>query len=690
MPFSGRPPRREPRTPSRFRGRTRNLALLLSLLAAPALAQQPAATHSPQVPPAAGTSVLSPASGNGAATAFPEGAQDLIDGWRTHSGDDLAWAQPRFDDRSWPVVSLDDLGAAEPGWRWFRLRVQLPPGHGHLHLLIDGGSGVYEVYVNGQKQQGPEIRSALAVSRPTEQVISLPELGSQMEIALRTHAPMLYTTWQLPLFLTAAVGTPEAIGNERQALQSQRLYSAVPAIAINLIVILAAIAAFALYRSQRTHPEYLWLGFYLLLLGTSYLAETCTMWGVGPVALNNFLADPLIYLFTIMQIQFTFSFAGKPIGPGWRAYEGLLLVPLLLNGLTAAGVMPSNAYLLVEGLIVLPAAVLLPILLLLWYRRGNREAGWLILPSLLPLAATSLLSVGTASLYFGWSFADALLNPIPVGPVSLQPTDVGDFLFVLAIAVVMFFRFTRVSRDQARTAAELDAAREIQQRLVPARLPSVAGYALEAAYFPAQEVGGDFYQILQQVDGSALIVVGDVSGKGLRAAMTSTLALGALRTLAAQDRSPAAVLAGLNGHVLEAQDAGFITCLCARVTPQGRVTLSNAGHLAPYRNGVELSLESGLPLGIVADAEYTEQTLSLAPGDRLTLLSDGVVEARARDGELFGFGRTQQISNQPAASIAEAARRFGQSDDITVLTLVRIEVSASVPVPHAAPLLEQA
>lgn len=320
---------------------------------------------------------------------------------------------------------------------------------------------------------------------------------------------------------------------------------------------------------------------------------------------------------------------------------------------------------------ILPAALLLPLLLLVWYRRGNREAGWLILPSLFPAASTALFDLGTASLDTGWGRADFLANPIPVGPISLQISDLSDLLFVLAIGVVMFFRFTRVSREQARGAAELEAAREIQQRLVPARLPDVKGYRIEAAYFPAQEVGGDFYQIFPQSDGAQLLLVGDVSGKGLRAAMTGTLALGALRALAGEGLGPAVVLTRLNRQQTETQDGGFITCICARVTEHGEVTMANAGHLSPYRNGEEISGASGLPLGISQDETYREHTFTLAPGDQLTLLSDGVLEAMDAKGELFGFDRMRAISAQSAAEIAAAARRFGQEDDITVLTLTR-------------------
>jgi serine phosphatase RsbU (regulator of sigma subunit) len=235
----------------------------------------------------------------------------------------------------------------------------------------------------------------------------------------------------------------------------------------------------------------------------------------------------------------------------------------------------------------------------------------------------------------------------------------------------MFFRFTRVSRQQARSAAELEAAREIPQRLVPACLPDLPGLRLEAAYLPAQEVGGDFYQVIEQQDGYALIVVGDVSGKGLKAAMTGALAIGALRTLAAENHSPGALLARLNRQMLSTQESGFITCLCLRISMRGAVTMANAGHLSPYLRGEEIEVDSGLPLGLTVDAEYGETHLELAPGDTLTLLSDGVVEAMNPQHQLLGFERVRAMSGQSAHEIAAAAQAFGQEDDITVLTLHR-------------------
>jgi phosphoserine phosphatase RsbU/P len=102
--------------------------------------------------------------------------------------------------------------------------------------------------------------------------------------------------------------------------------------------------------------------------------------------------------------------------------------------------------------------------------------------------------------------------------------------------------------------------------------------------------------------------------------------------------------------------------------------LASAGHLAPYCDGSELNVESGLPLGLDATSSYPETLFQFAPGAQLTLLTDGVVEAQNGHRELFGFDRTAAISNQTADAIARAARAFGQQDDITVLTLTLVPV----------------
>ena len=217
---------------------------------------------------------------------------------------------------------------------------------------------------------------------------------------------------------------------------------------------------------------------------------------------------------------------------------------------------------------------------------------------------------------------------------------------------MILYRFVRVSQEEQRSAAEIAAARSVQALLIPTQLPSNRNFMLESAYLPVHGVGGDFFQVLPQKDDSLLIVVGDVSGKGLQAAMNSSTLVGALRGMSFS-HDPATILEHLNRVLLGAVSSPgavpdldcapcFATCLCARIYPDGTTVIANAGHLSPYRDGREVELTPSLPLGVIADAQYEQTTFQLNRGDRLVFLSDGVVEATNLEGELFGFERTQQ------------------------------------------------
>ena len=238
---------------------------------------------------------------------------------------------------------------------------------------------------------------------------------------------------------------------------------------------------------------------------------------------------------------------------------------------------------------------------------------------------------------------------------------------VIAMTLLLIHRIRKTNREHAALAADMRAAQEIQRILVPQRIESAPGLQVQAVFLPAQEVGGDFYRFRVLEDGAQWMLLGDVSGKGAAAGMTGAMLLGACEGHTGD--SPAALLAHLNRVLSQSQVGGFATCLCARIEPNGAIALANAGHLAPYLNGREIQLENGLPLGMTPEAVYVEESLRLAPGDSLTFMSDGVVEAQGGSGELFGFDRTQELSGRPAAEIAEAAQRFGQRDDITVLRI---------------------
>ena len=306
------------------------------------------------------------------------------------------------------------------------------------------------------------------------------------------------------------------------------------------------------------------------------------------------------------------------------------------------------------------------------WRRGNLDAKLLLFPYLLSVVISTLDNLGHVLVDFNVPHGDSIVTRDIIlidQPFRVNLNDVGGILSLLGLLAVLVLRFAQTSREQQRLASALQAAHDIQHRLVPVDIPSMGGLHTEIVYLAAEEVGGDFCQVLPRPDGSIFIAIGDVSGKGLQAAMLSSVAVGALRAMADDNVDPSDALVRLNNVMLRTENAGFITCFCMVLSPDGHMALANAGHLSPYLDGQEISLPGGLPLGIVRDLEYDQISMMLPATARLTLLSDGVVEARSHNGELFGFDLTSQASQLPAAEIAAKAHAHGQEDDITIITL---------------------
>ena len=236
------------------------------------------------------------------------------------------------------------------------------------------------------------------------------------------------------------------------------------------------------------------------------------------------------------------------------------------------------------------------------------------------------------------------------------------------------------------------SARELQRVLIPETFPDVPGFRLTSAYRPAQEVGGDFFQIIPLPAGRTLVLLGDVSGKGIKAAMAVSLILGLVRVLVETTQQPAPLLEALNRRLHGRLQGGFATCLTLTLDPDGHCRLASAGHLAPYLNHQELDVPGSIPLGILEDLSYDEQTFALALDDHLALYTDGLLEARNSTGELFGFDRLRTLfaARPDAPTALEAAVRFGQDDDITVVTLTRTRTPAVSPARHPSTLTQAA
>jgi PAS domain S-box-containing protein len=244
-----------------------------------------------------------------------------------------------------------------------------------------------------------------------------------------------------------------------------------------------------------------------------------------------------------------------------------------------------------------------------------------------------------------------------------------------------------VAQQRERIEQELRVARLIQHTLLPKSLPQLEGHQMAVYYQPAREVGGDFYDFLRLPDGRLGLIVGDVSGKGVPAAIVMAITRTMLRA-AYHLGSPGEILKQVNDNLFpDIPPNMFVTCLAALLDSRtGRLQYANAGHDLPYVRhsaGVSELRATGMPLGLMPDMSYEEKEITLQPGESILLYSDGLVEAHSPQREMFGFPRMQRyVGAHPEGAalidslLAELEHFTGeeweQEDDITLLTLQRL------------------
>ncbi len=287
---------------------------------------------------------------------------------------------------------------------------------------------------------------------------------------------------------------------------------------VDLALVLAGLALLLLHRLDRAEPGYFWLGLYLVAQGVDEIAFVTEYFSLGPTFLNSVIGDPGDYLIYVLLVEFVFRFARRPKTLFWHTYQWTLAAMTLIGlTLNLLGVL-EHYYYIVETLWMVPIIVLMPAQLVSWARQGNREAAMLVVPVGFIALSNAIFTGGfIAVVYFHLTSLRWMVNPVQIGPFPVRKELFAYLLFLLSIGVVMVLRFQRVSRAEALSAAELEAARLMQRRLVPDELPSIPGCSVEACYQPAAEVGGDFYQVLAIPGGAHLVVIKELSGKGLQA-----------------------------------------------------------------------------------------------------------------------------------------------------------------------------
>ena len=625
------------------------------------------------------------------------------------------WADPGFDDSKWETVDLtpkagevDPLSGFSgyvPGWTarghagywgygWYRIRVQVGAQPGEK-LALAGPSDVddaYQLFVDGTLIGS---FGSFTGHQPTAyysqpMMFNLSQTPAADAQSTSPGRVVAFRVWMTPstLLEEADVGgfhTAPLLGNasavsagyQLRWLELVRGYGT--GVVEGLLFLLLAGIAFSLIRFDRSDPVYAWAGAVFLLVVANVVVRLLCAWTqslniVEGQSLSDATMQPLLFGGWVMVWWVWFRLQR----PTWVPKAvGLLTLGYMLS--TALGqnlffpIVPvtiASMFHVVSLGVRLALLVLLILVVIKGIRRQGAE-GWFVLP------AVVLLIV--------WQFAAELLllhvrvvNWFPYG-VRISIGQVANVLLTAVLFVLLLRRLLLSVKQQRLMALDVKQAQEVQGVILPEAITTLPGLTIENEYRPAREVGGDFYQIIPHpLDGSLLIVAGDVAGKGLRAGMLVALLVGAIRMAAEVNVDPLFILQALNRRLLGRSEANA-TCLAMYIAADGAVTLANAGHLPPYLNGQPIEMEGALPLGVIDDAEFSVTHFQLHEQDRVVLASDGIVEAMDEQGHLFGFERVQELltSRLTAAEVATAAQNFGQQDDISVIAVTR--TAALVP-----------
>jgi hypothetical protein len=620
----------------------------------------------------------------------------LVGPWKFHTGDNPAWAQPDFNDSSWAPMDMTaetdpsdpSQMAPLPGWTargypkyagyaWYRLQVDVQSTGRRLSLKMpDSVDDAYQVFVNGVqigqfgKFSGRKVTAYGSLPRAFPLAKNL--TSGKMTIAIR-----LWMDSATPFNSPDAGGLhdPPMLGYAPDIAGQVRLdfddieHAVGSGFLESLILFMALLMAGALYWLEPDEEAYLWLALVCIvtLVGNSVvlLANFTTPMGLTQgVVLADVIATPVRIGLWVMFWAYWFRLP-KLSRFHWATWVlvGLLMIgtAMLRPPLYGQRIPVQAASVLVPTLLLLKVGLglVLGIVAYMGFKRRRAEGGMAGAAIMLAFVANfqhelRLIHLGMTTTVFGFR--------VSLGTIS-------TILSLLIITVMLLRRFVYSQRQQEQWKLEIEQARSVQQVLIPEELPAIRNMKIRSEYHPHREVGGDFFQIIPLDEtGSALIIVGDVTGKGLQAGMLVALIVGAIRTTAQQTSDPAQILARINDQLAERKQASA-TCVILRISDGGTVRLAHAGHLPPYLNGRELQIEGALPLGMVPGIEFSAQSLQLQPGDELTLMSDGVVEAQDSSGKLFGFERVHEMMAERASAgeVAAAAKKFGQADDITVL-----------------------
>jgi Stage II sporulation protein E (SpoIIE) len=632
--------------------------------------------------------------------------------WRFSPGDNPAWSHPSFDDSAWTIMDLRSGDAINPtygnggyikgwtahgfaslaGFAWYRLRIHIADPGAPLDIKMPNAvDDAYQVFANGQLLGSFGVFNGEYVvayrSRPEAFALPPPDGQGDILLAIRFYAaPSVIASGSTPdgggMHQIPLAGDATQIEFIRTAEVRERILTVVIPIFVAFLMFAAAGGALWIWSYDRSRPTYLWLSAALAVQALAPVVQTISLFTFlnqnGTILVFRCIND-LHFVFWIYFWRHWFQLPrDRRLNFAMGAIVVITTAAQTYSRLSA--IAHTVAPVLLSLRIAAIANVILGILLLLVVLQGGRRdrtAALIALPSVL------LLEIG--------DFSGELLtwfrirtNFFPAG-IQVGVSDIASTLLIFVIGALVARRFlaTQVAQNLARQSIDqdLEQARVLQQSVLMPEPIHSALFTVESVYRPARNVGGDFFQVIPGKpgsvhEGSLLIVLGDVSGKGMAAAMLVAVLVGAIRSEADHTFDPAAILHTLNQRLLGRAGGHFATCIAACLLPDGTMLIANAGHIPPYRNGRAMELEGSLPVGLDPDATYDVEAVPLSPADRLIFLTDGIPEARSATGALLGFAATEHLTSLTAPEIANAAMAHGQDDDITILSIAVAPVFA--------------
>ena len=426
----------------------------------------------------------------------------------------------------------------------------------------------------------------------------------------------------------------------------------------------------AAFRGARRDRELLWFGIFTALYGLRLIVRSDTVQAEFPFAADGWDAidGVLTYVILVPAVLLMSSALARGsrdlLGGMWRLNLACAAVAIAWDVVARdpGAAMPFN-----QGVVVANFAVAL-----VWLARDLRTRrltrdGWIVVSGAAVFAVAAVVET---------------LNDGGFGEISLEPLAMLVVIFCLGYVVVKHVFTTE--RRMAAVGRELETARQIQQSILPKHAPRVPGLSVAAHYDSMAEVAGDLYDFVVTPSGQLGVLVADVSGHGVPAAIVASMVKIALAVQEGEVGDPGVVLTRMN-HALHGRfEKAYVTAVFALLDPAaGTLTYASAGHPSPLlrRAGgpIESLDERGIVLGFMPDVAYTSATVHVAAGDRVVFYSDGITEA-ARGEEFFGDREFQrllatgeaQAPERFMATLIDAARRWVSADfedDVTVVVV---------------------